>query len=137
MVRIKGQAYILPETLIDILQLLTFVALFVGTFLIFTTYNVTIKTSLEDREAFDFMNVVLGDKCILFEKDGNYFRGVYDVEKLRNGKICVPTGKFSVKIEDLDGDIYLFGACKNEKYSFPITVKKDKNYILGRMVICY
>jgi len=137
MVGVKGQAYILPETLIDILQLLTFVALFVGTFLIFTTYNVTIKTSLEDREAFDFMNVALGDKCVLSEKDGNYLRGIYDAENLRNGKLCVPTDKFSVKIEDSSGNVYMFGTCKNEKHSFPITIKKSEGYILGRMVICY
>jgi hypothetical protein len=137
MARMKGQAYVLPETLIDILQLLTFVALFVGTFLIFTNYNVTIKSSLEDREAFDFINVISGDKCLLFEKDGNFFRGIFEVEKLKNGRLCVRQNKFSIKIEDLNGDAFSFGDCKNEKYSIPVVVKDGENYILGKMVVCY
>jgi len=85
----KGQAYILPETLIDILQLLSFVALFIGTFLIFTNYNMTIKTSIEDREAFDFMNVIFGDKCILFENDCNFYICIFDAENLKNGELFV------------------------------------------------
>jgi hypothetical protein len=137
MVRMKGQAYVLPETLIDILQLLTFVALFIGTFLIFTNYNITIKTSIEDREAFDFVNVVIGDRCLLLEKDGNYFRYIFDAEKLKSGKLCIKLDKFSLKIDDSKGNVYFFGSCKNEKYDFPITIKDRENYILGKMVICY
>jgi len=137
MVRMKGQAYVLPETLIDILQLLTFVALFIGTFLIFTNYNITIKSSFEDREAFDYINVVLGDRCLLFEKDGNFFRGVFDLEKLKNEKICVQQEGFSLKIDDLKGNTFLFGECKNEKYSLPVTIKEGENYIIGKMVVCY
>jgi len=133
----KGQAYILPETLIDILQLLTFVALFIGTFLIFTNYNVTIKSSIEDREAFDFMNVVLGDRCILFEKYGNFYRGVFDAEKLKNGKLCIVQNKFSLMIEDAKGNSFSFGDCKNERYYLPIVIKDGESYNLGRMVVCY
>ena len=133
----KGQAYILPETLIDILQLLSFVALFIGTFLIFTNYNMTIKTSIEDREAFDFMNVIFGDKCILFENDGNFYRGIFDAEKLKNGELCVLQEKFSLKIEDQMGNSFSFGSCNNEKYHIPVVIKDKESYILGRMVVCY
>lgn len=133
----KGQAYILPETLIDILQLITFVALFVGTFLIFTTYNVVIKSSFEDREAFTLVDVTLGDRCLLFEKDGNFFKGVFDINKLREGRTCVNLDGFSFKFDDVRGNSFAFGKCKSEKYSVPVSIKIGENFVIGKMVICY
>lgn len=137
MVRMKGQAYILPETLIDILQLLTFVALFVGTFLLFSQWNITIKSSMEDRGAFDFVNVVLGDRCILSEKNGIFLRGILDLEKLKTNSICIQQNKFSFKVNDLKGNSFSFGNCKNEKYYLPILIKDGESFTLGKMVICY
>jgi len=137
MVGMKGQAYILPETLIDVLQLITFVALFIGTFLIFTTYNVVIKSSIEDREAFEMIDVILGDRCLIFERDGNFFKGIFDVNKLAKKISCVELGKFSFKVEDLRGNSFVFGECSKEMYSVPITIKEGENLVLGKMVICY
>ena len=137
MVRMKGQAYVIPETLIDILQLLSFVALFIGTFLIFTNYNITVKSSLEDRETFDFMNVILGDRCILFEREGNFYRGIFDAEKLKSSNLCIEHNKFSLKIESIDGKIFSFGDCKKERYYLPITIKDGEKFVLGKMVVCY
>jgi len=134
----KGQAFVLPETLIDVLQLLIFVAFFVGTFLMFTTYNMIVKSSVEERTAFDLINNVIGNRCLLYsDEGGNYYRGIFDKKKLDNGNLCIDLGKFSLEITDFQAQ-WKFGSSNyQKKYSLPVTIFDGNNFKLGRMVIGY
>ncbi len=137
MARMKGQAYVLPETLIDVIQLITFIALFVGTFLIFTTYNLVFKNTIEEREVSDLINIILGDRCLLANEDGNYFRGIFDAEKLKKGAPCVSLGKYSIIFEDIEGNVFSLGSCNSIKHSLPVVIKNNDRFNLGKMVVCY
>ena len=137
MARMKGQAYVLPETLIDVIQLITFIALFVGTFLIFTTYNITFKHTVKEREVSDLINVILGDRCVLARENGNYFRGIFDGEKLKEGNFCVNLGMYSLRFEDIEGNVFNFGSCSSAKHSIPVVIKNNNRFNLAKMVVCY
>lgn len=134
----KGQAYVIPETLVDILQLLIFVAFFIGTFLLFTTYNMIVHSSIEERNAFDTANIIIGNRCLAYEdENGNFYRGIFDKRKLNSGDLCLSLGEFSIEITDFQSE-WKFGSSRmKKKYSLPIVIFDDGNFKLGKMVIGY
>jgi|GEM_PF-5904221 len=136
--RMKGQAFIISETMLDILKNFLTIAFFIGLFLLFTTYNITVKSSIEKRKAFDLMNSLLGDKCIIYEDEGgNFYRAIFDKDKLDKGDICLDLGNFGVEISDFD-NIWRFGKTQySENFSIPITVFDGQKFKFGKMVVGY
>ncbi|MFH8119753.1 MAG: hypothetical protein QXS37_03035 [Candidatus Aenigmatarchaeota archaeon] len=134
----KGQAFIISETMIDLLKNILTIAVFLGLFLLFTTYNIKIKDTSDNRIIFDGINVIIGNKCLVYEDEsGNLYRNIFDERKLNRGDVCIDQNLFEVEITDFE-KIWRFGSSKQKvSIVLPTTVYSDGKIKFGKMVIKY
>ncbi|MEM5829273.1 MAG: hypothetical protein QW040_00505 [Candidatus Aenigmatarchaeota archaeon] len=134
----KGQAFIIPEEMIDILKNLLTIAFLLGLFLLFTVYNIKIKDTIDNRIIFDGINSIMGNKCLIYEDEaGNFYRGIFDEKKLNRGDLCFDSNYFEVEITDFK-TIWRLGSSKNRvKITLPITIYSNGKFKFGKMVVGY
>lgn len=134
----KGQAFVIPETMIDILKNLIVIGFFLGLFLTFAVYNIRINDVVNKRIAFDIVNVMIGNKCLIYEDDGgNFYRSIFDKEKLDRGDICLDLKNFEVEITDFEKTWNFGSSQRKDKFVVPVTIHEGGEFKFGRMVVSY
>ncbi|MEM5855243.1 MAG: hypothetical protein QW472_02900 [Candidatus Aenigmatarchaeota archaeon] len=134
----KGQAFIIPENMIDILKNLLTIAFLVGLFLLFTVYNIKIKDTTDSRMIFDGINSIIGNKCLIYEdENGNFYRSIFDKKKLNQGDLCLNSNEFEIEITDFETTWRLGSSQKRVQFVLPVTIYSDGKFKFGKMVISY
>ena len=85
----KGASQITPETVINLISFILLTIVSVGTMLNVMMYRVTYESRFENRQLIDSIENFLGSKCLVYEENGEYFRGVLDESNLDSGRHCL------------------------------------------------
>lgn len=88
----KGQSQVTPEAVINLISFIIMTVVALGTMLNVMLYRVTYESRFENRQLIDSIENFIGSKCLVYEEDGEYFRGVlYDEneKKLNAGQHCL------------------------------------------------
>lgn len=134
----KGQAYIISDTMIDILKNIITIATILGIFLLFSIYHVKINEVIDERMTFDAVNSIIGDKCLIYEDEsGNFYRSIFDDEKLNQGNICLNSNEFEIEISDFETTWKLGTSQHKKSFILPITIYSRGKFKFGKMVISY
>ena len=125
----KGQAHVTPETVINLLSFIILTVVTVGTLLNVALYRLTYESRFENRQLIDAIENFLGSKCLVYQEDGEYVRGVLDESNLNSGRHCLilPQNVY-FKVEG-DGKVWQFGtripeANMKTKFVFPAVIAK-------------
>lgn len=135
----KLQALIIPEKLVDVLTLVIVISIVFGMYVLFSRFRIAIRKE-EDLNIliFNFAQVFLGDKCILY-KDGSYGKGVLDYEKIIKKISCIEKlDNRSISIFFDHEKIIYNEDCekKTEKIIFPVVIYKENRFKTGKLVVC-
>lgn len=130
--------YITSETMVDLIKLTILVAFFVGTFLIFSTFNIIIQPQNEDRKVLDLLNAFLNDKCVLYQDGKNYYRGIIDIKKLREEGSCLDLIGYYFKVSD-PGDSWESGLIAKNSFSLPAVIYHEDTgeFRFGKVEVQY
>lgn len=134
----KGQATILSEKMIDILKNIITIAVLLGIFLLFASYNIKIRETIEERLTFDAINSILGNKCLVYEdEEGNFYRNIFDEKKLSQGNICLNSNEFEIEITDFE-TVWKLGTSQHKtSFTLPVTIYSGGRFKFGKMVISH
>lgn len=133
----KGQAYIISENMIDILKNLITIAILLGLFLLFASYNVKINETVEERMVFDAINSIIGNKCLIYGEDENFYRSIFDEKKLSEGNICLNLNEFEVELTDFERTWKLGTSQHKTSFTLPITIYSGGKFKFGKMVVSH
>jgi len=85
---LKLQIHVIPEVSLDILMLIISLSFALGMFILYSEYNLElIKNDSNLTKIANFLEVVLGNKCLLYEKFNS--KGILDYQKLSSGNLCM------------------------------------------------
>ena len=125
----KGQMQVTPESVMNLISFIIMTVVTLGTMLNVMMYRVTYESRFENRELIDSIENFLGSKCLVYEEEGEYLRGVLDESKLNAKTHClVLSGNVYFKVEG-GGKVWSFGTIipmSNAKssFTFPAVIAK-------------
>ncbi|MEM5828239.1 MAG: hypothetical protein QW197_01915 [Candidatus Aenigmatarchaeota archaeon] len=130
----KLQVHIIPEVSLDVLMIIISLSFTLGTFILYTEYNLeVIKENSNISKKLRFLDVLLGDKCILEQNN----KGILDFEKIKNRNFCI-TQDFNMNFI-VEGEKVVIGKdCDREKEvvkGFAVFYNNQK-YVGGIVIIC-
>jgi len=138
---LKLQVHVIPEVSLDILMLIISLSFALGTFILYSEYNLKlIKSESNLTKLANFLEVVIGNKCLLYEKTNS--KGILDYQKLstRNN-----TRNLCMKLE-YGLNFYIEGKkefsflkdCSKEKevVRVPILIAKNDKIVEGYVEAC-
>ncbi|MEM5821261.1 MAG: hypothetical protein QXP34_02995 [Candidatus Aenigmatarchaeota archaeon] len=130
----KLQVHVIPEVSLDVLLIVISLSFTLGTFILYTEYNLEIvKEDSNISKKLRFLDVILGDKCILADKS----KGIIDLNKVKSKKFCI-NEVFSMNFI-VEGENIIFGKdCSKEKEvakSYAVFYK-DQKYVEGIVLVC-
>lgn len=134
----KGQVWIISENMIDILKNIIVIAVLLGLFLLFAIYNIKINETTEERKIFDAVNSIIGNKCLISEDEsGNFYRSIFDEEKLNQDNVCLNSNEFEIEVSDFENTWRLGSSQHKKSFTLPITIYSKEKFKFGKMVISY
>ena len=112
----------------------------VGTLVAYFQYQVVYESFNQMRQTIDFAENVMNSKCLVYEENGNFFKGVFDKSKLDKGiNTCIKTELFkttSVQIIDEKGNMWgSTNFFSKNTLEYPVLVKYPKENVLARMEV--
>ncbi len=125
----KGQSQVTPEAVINLISFIIMTVVALGTMLNVMLYRVTYESRFENRQLIDSIENFIGSKCLVYEEDGEYFRGVLYEEKLDSGQHClILSGNIYFKVEG-GGKVWEFGTpipdnIAKSSYTFPVVIAR-------------
>jgi len=141
----KGQIAIPTEFMLNILSFMLLLITILGTFLAVAQYQLTYDSRVEYRLLIDLMENLLSDKCLIYEENGNLWKGVFDESKLDSmqsaSDLCVQFHKdFFLKVKDSKEEWKFWGSdppssLVEESLSYPIIVKHQDEFVPGYMEV--
>jgi len=129
-----------PDAIMKALSFIIMTVALVGTLVAYFQYQVVYESFNQMRQAIDFAENVMSSKCLVYEENGNSFKGVFDKAKLDKGlNTCIKTDLFktsSVAIVDEKGKRWSSGiSISNNVIEYPVLVKYPNGYVLARMEV--
>ena len=125
----KGQATTIPETILDLMELVFMTVFTLAILLHIMLYSLTYESRFEDRKLIDSIENFLGLNCWNYKEGDEYVRGVLDSTSLDAGENCFNSlissnVNFIVKVE---GKEWNFGTSipdskTKAKFVFPAVV---------------
>lgn len=136
----KGQTSFASETIMKALSFIIMTVVLVGTLVAYFQYQVVYESFNDMRQTIDFAENVMNSKCLVYEENGNFFKGVFDKNKLDKGlNTCIGTELFktaSVEIIDEKGNRWgSTNPLSKNTLEYPVLVKYPKENILASMEV--
>jgi len=109
----------------------------VGTLVAYFEYQVIYESFNKMRQAIDFAENIMSSKCLVYEENGNFFKGVFDKSKLdKKVDTCIKTEKgYSFGIVDEKGGRWGSESSSTDTIKYPVLVKYSKEFVLARMEV--
>lgn len=134
----KGQISLPPQTIKEALGFILITISIVMCLISFYEYHITYDAKTELRQAIDYAENFISSKCLAFEENGIFYKGILDKSKLDKGlNSCIQTDKsFSVAIIDQKNKQWgNFKQSFKEKISYPVVIKYPNEFVAGRMEV--
>jgi len=134
---LKLQIHVIPEVSLDILMLIISLSFALGTFILYTEYNLKlIKSDSNLTKLASFLEVVIGNKCLLYDKTDS--KGILDYQKLSTGNLCMSL-EYGLNFY-IEGkkEFSFLKDCSREKevVRVPILVAKNDKIVEGYVEAC-
>jgi len=134
---LKLQVHVIPEVSLDILMLIISLSFSLGTFILYSEYNLKlIKSDSNLTKLANFLEVVIGNKCLLYEKTNS--KGILDYQKLNAGNLCM-NFEYSLNFY-VEGrkEFSFLKDCSKEKevVRVPILIAKNDKIVEGYVEAC-
>jgi len=132
----KLQIHVIPETTLDILTIILTLSFMLGTFVLYYEYQVNInEENQEITEIENFLEVILGNKCLLYEKTNS--KGIFDYQKIKSQNFCLKNMDHSLNFYIENEKITIGKDCSNQnKVSSPAIFVKNGKFIEGYVEAC-
>ncbi|MCX6821444.1 MAG: hypothetical protein NTW30_01565 [Candidatus Aenigmarchaeota archaeon] len=126
----KGQSQVTPEAVINLMSFIIMTVVALGTMLNVMLYRVTYESRFEDRQLIDSIENFIGSKCLVYEKDGEYLRGVLYEENLTAGQHCLILSENTYFKVEGDGKVWEFGNfipddVAKSSFTFPVVIARN------------
>ena len=134
---LKLQIHIIPEVSLDILMLIISLSFALGMFILYSEYNLElIKNDSNLTKIANFLEVVLGNKCLLYEKFNS--KGILDYQKLSAGNLCMKLEYGLNFYVEGRKEFSFLKDCSNEKevVRVPILIAKNDKIVEGYVEAC-
>ena len=134
---LKLQVHVIPEVSLDILMLIISLSFALGTFILYTEYNLKlIKSDSNLTKLANFLEVVIGNKCLLYDKTDS--KGILDYQKLSTGNLCMKL-EYGLNFY-IEGrkEFSFLKDCSREKevVRVPILIAKNDKIVEGYVEAC-
>lgn len=134
----KGQLSIPSDTMMDALGFIFITATLVLTLIAFTEYQISYETKPELRQVIDYAENFISSKCIVYEDNGIFYKGILDKTKLDGGiKSCIQTDKpvFVHITDQKNGNWGQSKPISKEKIVYPVIIKYPNEFVIARMEV--
>jgi len=134
---LKLQVHVIPEVSLDILMLIISLSFALGTFILYSDYNLKlIKSDSNLTKLANFLEVVIGNKCLIYDKTNS--KGILDYQKLSFGNLCIKL-EYGLNFY-LEGkkEFSFLKDCSKEKeiVRVPILIAKNDKIVEGYVEAC-
>ena len=131
----KGQSQVTPEAVINLISFIIMTVVTLGTMLNVMLYKATYESRFENRQLIDSMENFIGSKCLIYEEDGEYLRGVLSEQRLDEQRLdarqhcLILSGNTYFKVEG-GGKVWGFGTpipddIAKSSFSFPVVIARN------------
>ena len=104
-------------------------------------YQVTYESRENYRELIDLIENILNHECLVYEENGNIWRGVFDKGKLNANPFCQISYPKNFYVEIIDSEnTWVIGnkplmSKLEESLSYPVLIKYSNKLAVGRMEV--
>lgn len=133
----KLQVHVIPETSLDILMIIISLSFALGTFILYSEYDLKlIKTDSNLTKLANFLEVVIGNKCLLYEKTNS--KGILDYQKISSGNLCLNVEYGLNFYVEGKKEFSFLKDCSKEKeiVRVPILIAKNDKIVEGYVEAC-
>jgi len=134
---LKLQVHIIPEVSLDILMLIISLSFALGMFILYSEYNLElIKNDSNLTKIANFLEVVLGNKCLLYEKFNS--KGILDYQKISSRNLCMNLEYGLNFYVEGRKEFSFLKDCSKEKevVRVPILIAKNDKIVEGYVEAC-
>jgi len=134
---LKLQIHVIPEVSLDILMLIISLSFALGTFILYSEYNLKlIRSDSNLTKIANFLEVVIGNKCLIYDKTNS--KGILDYQKLSVGNLCMKL-EYGLNFY-IEGrkEFSFLKDCSREKevVRVPILIAKNDKIVEGYVEAC-